>query len=270
MSIATGTIRNRLNWKQLNKIWLGKRRYSSKALYNATKWLYHLERLPFGKFKIARTMVTTLFLIDDHPMVCNGFKQFISARHDLKLIGEASSGHQALAQLELAQPDLLVVDLHLPDMNGLSIVRAVQQKWPAIKILVFSADSDREIVDQALRLGVSGYVLKNSLLEELARAIDSVMMGRLYFSTELCTDILEDYRKALCEPKTLLQATLPERDREMIRLIADGLRSKEIASRLGLSVKSIETYRSRLMRNLGCKTTADLIRYAIREGLVVP
>jgi DNA-binding NarL/FixJ family response regulator len=138
---------------------------------------------------------------------------------------------------------------------------------PAIKIIIFSGDATRPSVNAALEAGVRGYLSKNTTLEELMHSIDSVMAGRLCLSPEVSTGILEDYRKSLVAATEPSKPCLSEREKQLLRLVAAGRRNKEIADQLAVSTKSVETYRSRVMKKLGCSSAADLVRYAIREGI---
>lgn len=208
---------------------------------------------------------TRLILVEDHPMTRMGVMHFVAAQPELELVGNAETGAAGLESIEKNHPDLAIIDLHLPDMSGLELARKAFQQTPALKILIFSGDSDRASVDEALKMGVHGYLLKTSNPAELTAAIQAIRSGRLYFCSEVTTGILEDYRHTLAEPP---KPALAERDLTLLRLIAGGRRNKEIASELGLSAKSIETYRSRLMKKLGAKTAADLVRYALREGII--
>jgi DNA-binding NarL/FixJ family response regulator len=168
---------------------------------------------------------------------------------------------------ELA-PDLIVVDVHLPDMNGIEVTRQLLRRLPSVKVVVFSSDPARSLVDEALQAGASAYILKQTAAQELLQAIDLVMAGRLYLSPAVSADILADYRKSLTQEVS--PPWLSDRDKLLLRLVAEGRRNKEIAAELALSSKSIEAYRSRLMKKLGCSSAAELVRYAIREGIAAP
>lgn len=222
------------------------------------------------RLRSAMAMSTRLFLIEDHPMMRNGFKQFVASRPDFEWIGESSTGADALARLDNLALDLAVIDVHLPDMSGIEVADRILRKWPNARILMFSGDSDRALVDRALRVGVRGYVLKSAPLEELIKALETVLQGKLYFSTDVCASILEDYRKGLTDSSNTAKPAITDRDASLLKLIAQGRRTKEIAEEMDLTVKSVESYRSRLMKRLGCASTAELVRYAIREGLVAP
>jgi DNA-binding NarL/FixJ family response regulator len=214
-------------------------------------------------------MKTKIFLVDDHAMLRSGVRQAIAQQPDLEIVGEASTAAGALETAPPLAPDLIIMDVHLPDMQGTEATRQILVKLPTAKIVMFSGDSSRSLVDEALEAGASGYICKQGAAEELVRAIEMVMAGRLYLSPELTAAILEDYRKNLVEEEAPAGLTLSEREGQLLQLVAEGLRNKEIAVRLSLSPKSIETYRARLMRKLGCGSTAEMVRYAIREKLII-
>lgn len=183
------------------------------------------------------------------------------------MICEASTAKQALEQAKEAAPDVVVMDIHLPDMNGIAATRQILSVLPAIKVVIFSSDATRARIDEALLAGVRGYLSKCSAVTELIRAIGLVMEGHLYLSPEVSEGVLEDYRKSLAEEPEPLKPFLSEREQELLRLIAQGRRNKEIADLLACTTKSVEAYRSRLMKKLDCSGSAELVRYAIREGI---
>lgn len=211
-----------------------------------------------------------LLLVDDHPLMRLGVRQALGLKPGLAVAGEASTGALAVRLAAELKPDLVVVDIHLPDINGIEASRQILAATPAIKIVIFSSDGARDLVDEALQAGVCGYILKSSATEELEQAIDQVMAGRLYLSPGISEGILEDYRKSLVEEPPAGGPLLSERERALLRLVAAGRRNKEIAAELGISIKSVEAHRSRLMKKLACPSSAELIRYAIREGLASP
>jgi DNA-binding NarL/FixJ family response regulator len=188
-----------------------------------------------------------------------------------QIVGEAASAASALQLVRSAQPDLIIMDLHLPDGNGLDASSDILVERPGTRIVVLSAETDLSFVQRALRIGVLGYLLKTNASAVLPDAVRNVLMGYLYLSPEVSRVALEDYRQSLAtssQPKTT--ATLSSRELQVLHMIADGLRTKEIADSLNVGVRTAETYRKRLIHKLGCKGTADLIRHAIREGLVPP
>ena len=213
-------------------------------------------------------MNVRILLVDDHPMLRGGVRQAMAEQPNLELVGEVSTGAAALKLALELKPDLIVMDVHLPDLNGIEVTRRILSTLSATKIVIFSSDATRVLVDEALEAGAAGYVLKTGAVEDLIHAVDLVMVGKLYLSPEVSTGILEDYRKSLIGEAKASKPVLSDRDKQLLRLIAAGLRSKEIATEMKLSANSIETYRARLLKKIGYASTAELVRYAIREGIV--
>ncbi len=203
-------------------------------------------------------------------MLLRGLSQALAQQPNFTVAGQAPTGAVALKLARELNPDLVVLDVHLPDMSGIEATRQMLLALPAVKIIIFSSDPARPLVDQALQAGACGYLLKSSELGELVRAIDLVMQGRLYLSPEVSNGILDDYRASLVEKTEASKPSLSQRERQLLRLIAEGRRNKEIAESLMVTVSSVETYRYRLMKKLGCSSTAALIRYAIRDGIAEP
>ena len=208
-----------------------------------------------------------ILLVDDHPMLRNGLRQVITQQSAFTIVGEASTGAQALKLVAELSPDLIVMDAHLPDMNGTEATRRILGRDPQIKIVFFSSDAARSLVDEALHAGACGYIWKQSNVEELIQAIEMVMAGKLYLSPEVSAGILEDYRKSLVADSEPIKKVLSDREKQLLRLVAEGRRNKEIAAEMTISAKSAEAYRSRLMKKLGCSSSAELVRFAIREGI---
>jgi len=209
-----------------------------------------------------------VLLVDDHPIFRDGLNQAIARRSELTVVGEASTGAAAVKLSAETVPDLVFLDFHLPDLNGVAVAREIIRLLPAVKIIILSSDGSRTLVDEALQAGACGYVWKQGAATELLRAVEMVMAGRLYVSPELSFGILEDYRSGLAGAPAPAKPLLADRDKRLLKLIAEGQRNKEIAGQLGISSKSVEAYRSRLMKKLACRSAADLVRYAIREGIV--
>jgi len=213
-------------------------------------------------------MITKVFLVDDHALLRGGVRQMMAQQPNFEIVGEAPTAAAALELAPPLAPDLIIMDVHLPDLPGIEATRQILAKLPLTKILMFSGDPDRALVDEALEAGACGYICKQGAAEELMQAIQTVMAGRLYLSPELTAAILEDYRNKLVQDEEPAPLVLTPRESELLQLVAEGLRNKEIAVKLELSPKSIETYRARLMRKLSCGSTAEMVRYAIREKLI--
>jgi two-component system invasion response regulator UvrY len=216
-------------------------------------------------------MATNVLIVDDHPLVRAGVRQVLAQSPSFGSVLETDSGHQAIQMAAEHKPDVTLMDLNMPGMGGIEATRLILESWPEARIIVLSGDADRMRVNTALQVGARGYLYKQSVLTELLIAIDQVTSGGLYFSPEISASILVDYRRAMFEPNlSLFPPAISPREAQLLRLISDGARSKEIVAELNLSPNSIETYRSRLMKKLGCASTAELVRYAIRSGIVTP
>jgi DNA-binding NarL/FixJ family response regulator len=209
-----------------------------------------------------------ILLVDDHAMLRHGLGRLIGEQRGLLVVGEAASGQTALEQVRALSPHVVVMDIHLGAENGIEVSRRILAEFPAVKIVVLSADSDLAVVTKALQVGVSAYVSKESGSPELIRAIQAVMDHRIHLSPEVSSVLVRDYMKALGQ-KTIpaSKPILTDRERRLLKLVAEGARNKAIAEALNVGVKSVETYRSRLMRKLGCASANELTRYALREGI---
>jgi DNA-binding NarL/FixJ family response regulator len=194
-------------------------------------------------------------------------RELMTKHPHLTVLGEATTGAMALKLAGELAPDLVVMDVHLPDMDGIAVARQVRDAQPSVKVVIFSGDASPSLVDEALRAGVCGYILKGSAVEELINAIDLVMAGKLYLSPSVGAGILEDHQSSLRREAEPLKPMLSDTEKELLRLIAVGLKNKEIAIQMKLSPNSIEAYRLRLTKKLGFRGTAELVRFAIREGI---
>jgi DNA-binding NarL/FixJ family response regulator len=212
-----------------------------------------------------------ILLVDDHHLFREGLRLLISREvPGTTILAEAATVAAALQAAVIHKPDLAIVDIHLPDGDGITLTRELLFTLPDLRILILSAETSLTCVKDSLRAGASGYLLKNSAPEELPHAIRAAIEGRTYLSPEAGRLAIEDYREILTTPVTPPKPTLSAREREVLLHIAKGLRTKEIAVQLGIGPKSAETYRRRLLSKSGCGGTADLVRYAIREGLLPP
>ncbi len=211
-----------------------------------------------------------VLLVDDHAIVRTGLRSVLSKQSRLMVAGEASSGKEALQWAAETKPDVVLMDIHLPDMDGLEVSRQMLREGHAPKIIIYSGDSSRSTVDEALRVGVYGYISKTCAPEEMLQAIASVLEGKLFLSSDVGADALDVYRKGLSKGPESVKPSLSERERKLLRLVAEGKRNKEIADRLSISCKAVELARSRLMQKLGTSSSAELVRYAVREGIAEP
>jgi DNA-binding NarL/FixJ family response regulator len=208
-----------------------------------------------------------IVLADDHPIVLDGLRNLIRAEPDFALVGEAASGLSALKIIREQHPDVAVLDISMPELNGIVLCRRLAAEMPALRLLVLTLHEDRAYLNQALEAGVRGYVLKRSAVENLVQAIRAVMVGGLYIDPAIVGRVFESKQinKRLAARKGVSPA-LTDREADVLKMAALGFTNKEIAARLDVGVKSIETYKARGLEKLGLKTRAELVRYASGQG----
>jgi DNA-binding NarL/FixJ family response regulator len=213
------------------------------------------------------TAKTRIVLADDHPIVLDGLRNLLRAEEDFELVGEATSGLAALKIIRETQPDIAVVDISMPEMNGIALSRRLAAEMPALRLLVLTLHEDRAYLNQALEAGVRGYVLKRSAVENLVQAVRAVLVGGLYIDPAIVGRVFDGKRaNKKSAAKNGMTPTLTDREADVLKMAASGLTNKEIASRLDVGVKSVETYKARGLEKLGLKTRAELIRYASGQG----
>lgn len=211
---------------------------------------------------------TTIVLADDHPVVRQGLRAVLEAEPDFCIIGEAGDGLETAQLVERLRPHVLVVDLMMPSLTGLEVTRQVRQRSPHTRVVMLSMYANEAYVLEALRNGAAGYVLKDAGADELVRAVREVAASRRYLSPPLSEGAIEAYlQKTQATPLDPYE-TLTTREREVLHLAAEGLSNPEIGARLGISPRTAETHRANLMRKLGLQGQTDLIRYAIRRGII--
>jgi DNA-binding NarL/FixJ family response regulator len=208
-----------------------------------------------------------IVLADDHPIVLDGLRNLIRAEPDFALVGEAASGLSALKIIREQRPDVAVLDISMPELNGILLSRRLASEMPALRLLVLTLHEDRAYLNQALEAGVRGYVLKRSAVENLVQAIRAVMVGGLYIDPAIVGRVFENKQvnRRLAARKGVSPA-LTDREADVLKMAALGFTNKEIASRLDVGVKSIETYKARGLEKLGLRTRAELVRYASGQG----
>ncbi|HEV8663900.1 MAG TPA: response regulator transcription factor [Candidatus Methylomirabilis sp.] len=212
--------------------------------------------------------MTTIVLADDHHVVRQGLRALLEAEPDLSVVGEAAEGLAVIAMVERLKPNVLIVDVMMPGLTGLEVTRQIRQKSPQTRVLVLSMYANEAYVLEALRLGAAGYVLKGANAADLIQAVREVAAGRRYLSPPLTDHAIEAYvQKAHGAPLDRYE-TLTTREREVLHLATEGFSHAEIAARLGISPRTAETHRANLMRKLRLKTQTDLIRYALRRGIL--
>lgn len=213
-------------------------------------------RVPSSKIRI--------LLADDHSVVRHGFRRILEGQADMEVVGEASDGRQAVELATKLAPDVLVMDVTMPQFNGIEAARQLAKSCPRLRVLALSMQKDGVYVREMLRAGARGYLLKESTEADLLAAVRAVAAGKAWLSPEVSDAVLEDYRKHVTNPMDLLSA----REREVLQLIAEGRTNKEIAAQLGLSVYTIEAHRGKLMEKLNLHSGNELVRFAVRHGVV--
>ncbi|MBI5848958.1 MAG: response regulator transcription factor [Nitrospirae bacterium] len=217
-----------------------------------------------------------ILLADDHALVRAGFRALIQKIEGVEVIAEAADGHEALRLIRELLPDIAFVDISMPGINGLEVTARAVKECPGTRIIILSMHADDEYVLQALRSGALGYILKDAKISELEGAIQTVCKGKIYLCTTVADHFAQHYPERIetAWKKTGKDEkhfeTLTPRQREILQLIAEGHTTKEIAAKLNLSIKTIETYRSQIMDRLNIRDLASLVRYAIRSGIVQP
>jgi two-component system, NarL family, nitrate/nitrite response regulator NarL len=206
-----------------------------------------------------------VLIVDDHPVVRKGLQSCLAAKENLKIVGECADGADAIKQAREQQPDIVLVDMQMPGMDGLALTEALKKDAPACKVLILSMQGQRDAVLRIIRAGARGYVLKDAPTEELVRAIETVQAGEAYFSGPVAKIALNQYVNEADETKPV--AKLSEREREVLALIAEGKSNKEIAMNLGIGVRTTETHRERIMRKLDIHSVAGLTKFAIANGI---
>jgi two-component system response regulator NreC len=213
-------------------------------------------------------MAVRILLADDHSVVRVGIRNLLEAEPGFTVVGEIADALQVIPQVEALHPDVLVLDLIMPGLNGLEITRRLAQSAPQTRIIVMSMHANEAYVIEALRNGAAGYVLKGSEAGELVQGIHAVLAGHRYLSPPLSEQAIEMYIEKAAGAPLDPYDTLSTREREVLHLAAEGHTSPEIATRLYISARTVETHRGNLMRKLGLRTQTDLVRYALRRGIL--
>jgi DNA-binding NarL/FixJ family response regulator len=214
-----------------------------------------------------RPMSVKILLVDDHAMVRSGLKALLLSRPGHEVLGEAHNGRAAVKMVGELSPDVVVMDLRMPDLNGIDACRQIVAAKPDVKVVGLSGSSDERATVEMLRAGASGYVLKDSAFDELIAAIATVIKGKVYLSPAITGGIVENYIRGGHDGVATAFGTLSPREREVLQLIAEGKATKEVANKLDVSIKTAETHRRNLMAKLQVDSVAELTKYAIREGL---
>lgn len=207
-----------------------------------------------------------IVLADDHRILREGVRSLIEKQPGMAVCGEAEDGRTVVQLAQDKLPDLVIMDIAMPFLNGIEATREIAAKNEKIKIIALSMHSDRRFILEVLRAGASGYILKDCAFEELTNAINTVMGGKIYLSPQVAERVIKDY-VALSSTAESIFTVLTPREREVLQLLAEGRKTREIANSLNVSIKTVETYRQQIMDKLNIHNIAELTKYAIREGL---
>lgn len=214
-------------------------------------------------------MKIKVFLADDHKILRQSLVILLQQENDIEIVGEAPDGQRAFQEILRLKPDIAILDISLPRLNGLEVAARVKKDNPEIKIIILTMHKNEEFVARAYQLDVSGYVLKDNALEELLKAIRIVQAGGIYLSADITSTVVAGFVKNFNVEKGKTDL-ISSREREIIQLLAEGHSNKEIALMLNLSLKTVETHRSNIMHKMGFKSITDLVLYAVRNHIIEP
>jgi two-component system response regulator NreC len=215
-------------------------------------------------------MDTKVIIADDHAILREGLRMVLDAQPGLSVVGEAEDGRQALEMVEHLHPDVVVMDIAMPNMNGAEATRQISRRFPETRVLILTMHENPQYLSQIVSAGAIGCVLKRSAGTELVTAVRAAARGESYFSPTLATMMLDVYRMQLASAGADELDSLTEREREVLQLIAEGKTNQEIAEALVLSIKTVQTHRMHLMDKLGVHDRTELVKYAIRLGMIAP
>ncbi len=215
-----------------------------------------------------------VLIADDHTLIRAGIRELLQNINGIQVVGEASNGREALEKIREISPDIVLLDIAMSELNGLEVAERVNKDFPTVSVIILSMYANEEYVLQALKVGANGYLLKDSAPNELEIAIRAVTRGETYLSPSISKTLVSDYLKRITETNVEEKETsnvfvkLTSRQREILQLIAEGNSTKEIAVKLNVSVKTVETHRMKIMERLGIHDIPGLVRYAIRNGII--
>jgi len=208
-----------------------------------------------------------IILADDHSIMREGLRALLEKQPDIEVLAEAENGRTAVELSRDLKPDVVIIDIAMPDLNGIEATRRITTESPGVKVIALSMHSDRKFVREMLNAGASGYMLKDSAFEELDKALRTVINNQTYLSLGIADTVVKDYLGNLVTNESATSIALTNKEREVLQLFAEGKTTKQIASLLFVSIKTIETHRKQIMDKLGLNSIAELTKYAIREGL---
>ncbi len=211
--------------------------------------------------------MTRVLIADDHAIVRAGLRTLIGAEAGLELVGEAAGGYEAIAMVEKARPDVLVLDLSMPDLDGISVTRNIKPRFPDLRILVLTLHEDEALLKEAIKAGAAGYVLKRAAEAELISAIQVILRGDLYIDPSMIRGLLGEPRP-IPAPPTNARENLTSREKEILKLIVDGYTNRQIGVHLNISVRTVEGHRANISDKLGLHSRVELVRYARDHGMI--
>jgi two-component system, NarL family, response regulator NreC len=215
-------------------------------------------------------MPIRILLVDDHKIVRDGLRALLEKQPDIEVAGEAENGRTAMLRARELLVDMVIMDIGMPDLNGIDATQEILISVPSVKIIALSMHSDKVFVGEMFRAGASAYLLKHCAFEELAQAIRVVGSGQFSLSPQIAGPMIKDYVRHMSSDNPSVFAALTFREREVLQLLAEGKSSRQIAAHVNISVKTVETRRQQIMAKLNFDNMADLVKYAIREGLTSP
>ncbi|MFA0753367.1 MAG: hypothetical protein IMHGJWDQ_001142 [Candidatus Fervidibacter sp.] len=220
---------------------------------------------------MAKTMteqrVIRVLIVDDHAILRDGLKALLQSEPDIEVVGEASTGREAIKLIRKLRPNVVLMDISMPDMTGLQATEIIKKSYPEVKVIALTVHESETYLKRMMKVGADGYVVKGAAAQELTRAIRTVVKGSVYIHPDTAKQLMSELPQA--EPaKEEQKKQLSEREWQVLRLIALGYTYKQIADRLALSVKTVETYRARIAEKLGLRTRAELVKYALQHGLL--
>jgi DNA-binding NarL/FixJ family response regulator len=214
-----------------------------------------------------------ILIADDHEIVRRGLRSIVEGQGDLEITGEALTGREAIEQVRRLKPDLVIMDIGMPELNGLDATRHILKEFPSTEILILTMHESEQLIREVLDVGARGYMLKSDAGRDLMAAIESLRRHKPFFTSKVSEMVLTGFLRGggnSDEPEDALRLRLTAREREIVQLLAEGKSNKEVANQLNISVKTAETHRARIMAKLGLRSIGELVRYAVRNRIVEP
>lgn len=213
-------------------------------------------------------MTIRILIADDQQLFRDGLRSLIEQENDMDVVAEAENGREAIELAKELKPDLIVMDINMPDLNGIDATQIICEELPGIKLIALSIHSTSKFVSGMIGAGASGYIVKHCAFKELATAIRTVFEGKPYLCAEILSTVMDEFASNASSGQPAVFSVLSTREREVMQLVAEGMKSEEIASHLCISIKTVSSHRRQIMKKLNLKNQADITRYAISEGLI--